>query len=145
MGSNLTDVTLVSLLHEVPRLWDFLDRLDKRMFLWDMGLELRQQASDLVTSIKSAYTMWTEHQHLDVRWLASRNWTHLRSLDLTLDPAFVPELSNGAWPLLTSLSLNKPYRLCSSDLPAEPVGEHIFDGFKGKWPLLERLAIHWAS
>lgn len=141
MGSNLTDVTLSTLLHKVPRLWDFLDRQDKRKLLWDMGSELRRQASDLVTSIKSAYTSWIQHQCLDVRWLASCNWMHLRSLDLTLDPAFVPELSNGAWPLLTSLSLNKPYRPSLSNLPAEPVGEHIFEGFKGKWPLLERLAI----
>ena len=141
MGSNLTDVTLSSVLHEVPRLWDFLDRQNKRKILWDMGPELRRQASDLVTSIKSAYTMWIEHQCLDVRWLASCNWTHLRSLDLTLDPAFVPELRNGAWPLLTSLALTQPYRLSSSNLPAEPVSEHIFDGFKGKWPMLERLAI----
>lgn len=124
MGSNLTDVTLSSLLREVSRLWDFLDRHDKRMVLWDMGSEMRRQASDLVTSIvtsKSAYTTWVQHQYLDIRWLASCNWLHLRSLDLTLDPAFVPELSNGAWPLLTNLSLNKPYRL-----PAEPVSEHIF-------------------
>ncbi|KAL3138485.1 hypothetical protein ABBQ32_006275 [Trebouxia sp. C0010 RCD-2024] len=63
----------------------------------------------------------------------------MRSLDLTLSPALVPELSKGTWPLLANLSLNRPSTL-SGELPAE-LDKHIFDGCKGKWPLLQRLAI----
>ncbi|KAL3155371.1 hypothetical protein ABBQ38_010932 [Trebouxia sp. C0009 RCD-2024] len=140
MGSSSTDVTLSAVLHEVPRLWEMLERLDKRTLLCT-SQELHRQTSKLVSSIKSVYGEYSKLKPSDIGWLVSCNWTHLRSLELTLDPAFVPELSNGSWPLLTSLSINKPNNWTyPRELPAKP-DEHIFDGFKGKWPLLECLAI----
>lgn len=141
MSSSSTEVTLSKVLHEVPRLWDLLDPWSKKR-LSVTSLELHKQTFELVSSIKPVHRRRIPHprlEHTDISWYVSCNWTYMRSLDLTLDPALVPELSNGAWPLLVSLSLNRP-STSPSELPAEP-DEHIFDSFKGKWPLLERLVI----
>ena len=139
MSSSLTDVTLADLLHKVPRLWEVLDRRDKQV-LRATSRELRRQVFELITSIKTAYRgLEVSPLLMDISWLVSCTWTQLCSLELFLDPALVPELSNGAWPLLANLSLNRP-STSSGELPAE-LDNHIFDDFKDKWPLLESLVI----
>ena len=139
MSSSLTDVTLADLLHKVPRLWEVLDRRDKQV-LRATSRELRRQVFELVTSIKTAYKgLGVSPLLMDISWLVTCTWTQLRSLELFLDPALVPELSNGARPLLANLSLNRTSS-SSRKLPAE-LDDDIFDGFKGKWPLLESLVI----
>ena len=141
MGSSSTEVTLAELLHEVPRLWELLDCQSKTN-LWDTSPELRKQLSHFVTSIKSVHRNLATVPGLelpDISRLVSYNWACMRSLELTLDPALVPELSNAAWPLLAKLLLNRS-STSPDDLPAQ-LDEHIFDGFKGKWPCLEHLAI----
>ena len=132
-------LVLADLLHEVPRLWDFLDNWDKQS-LWATSHELRRQSSELVSSIEpDSRAFCRPHLPIDISRLVRCTWTHLHSLELTLDPALVPELSTAACPLLKRLVLTQTSS-SPREQPAE-LDEHIFDGFKGKWPLLERLAI----
>ena len=129
-----TDTTLADLPQELPRLWDFLDDYCQRL-LQKTSPELRRQAQERITCIKFDRGPFMS---IDISWLVKGRWNQLRALQLELAPEDVAQLSHGAWLLLTRLSLE---RARTWRLPPKAIAEPDFASFKGKWPLLEHLAI----
>ncbi len=126
-------VSLSDVLHEVPRLWDFIDGKGHRVLLGTSS-KVRKHACELVTKIRpSSY-----EQPPDISHLTSSRWTQLQVLDVSgsyMDPHQTAQLSSGAWPHLRSLTLARGRPLMWT------CNENVFREFKGKWPLLESLII----
>ncbi len=133
--NNPNSVSLSDLLHEVPRLWDFMPSRYLNVLL-GVNKEIRRQAQGMVTCIRTTGAMRPEQVH----HLTKGGWSQLRCLDLSnsiMKDAAAAQLSNGTWPLLQSLTLARGWTF--DLLPS--CSENVFRQFKDKWPLLESLTV----
>jgi len=134
-SNNPNCVSLSDLLHEVPRLWDFTPSRYWNVLL-GVNKQVRRQVQGMVRCIKITEVLQPEQLH----HLTKGGWSQLRCLDLSksyMKAASAAQLSNGAWPLLQSLTLARGRTF--NDLSS--CSEHVFRQFKGKWPLLESLTV----
>ena len=129
--NNPKCVSLSDLLHEVPRLWDFMP---SRNVLFGVNQELRRQAQGLVTCIRIDGLLTEQVHHL-----TKGGWSQLRCLALT----------NSFFPFSSAARLNKKKRPMFNvtnasnytyDTLFDP-RENVFPQFQGKWPLLESLTV----
>jgi hypothetical protein len=134
-SNNPSCVSLSDLLYEVPKLWDFTPSRYWNVLL-SVNKEVRRQVQHTVTCIKITEALQPGQLH----HLTEGGWSQLRCLDLSnsyMKAATAAQLSNGAWPLLQSLTLARGRNFsdlstCSAD---------VFRQFKGKWPLLKSLTV----
>ncbi len=126
-------VSLVDVLHEVPRLWDFLQTNCLQTML-SINAPLRKIAHQYVTHLA-----FPSGWHLaDIDAAVSRSWLQLQVLDLrgsNINAAAAAQISTASWPLLRSLSLDASVYLGSLST------SEVFHHFCGKWPLLESLTV----
>ena len=123
----------MDILHEVPILWEFLQRSCLKAML-STNAVLCRSAHEYVTYL-SFPNGWGS---ADLDTAVSRSWSQLQVLDLRgsdMDAAAAAQISTASWLLLRSLSVDARLYLGS------PSTSEVFHRFYGMWPLLEILTV----
>ena len=131
--TSVESISLVDLLCEVPRLWDFLRGHCLKTLLGTSTL-LRSIAHQHVTHVGFP-NGW---QSPEIHTLVSRKWLQLQVLDLqgnNITAAAAVQLSNATWPLLKRLLLETSLYLGSA------YDSQVFHNFQGKWSLMQSLTV----